>query len=388
MNEIREIGTGSPCPATSPAGASYEQRREGCASILLDGGASAPPIYDIEDVIGYDALWDSMEKCRKGVAWKGSVQSFLLNAPVQIDKLCDQLHSGTYVPKAPKHFVITSPKRREIVGIAFRDRIVQRSYNDNVIYPCMSRSWIYDNYACQKGKGTDFARNRMRAHLERQARLNGPDFYVLVIDVRGYYDNLLYEVMGERFYSTCPRWAASFACDVIQNQYGYGERGVNPGSQLVQISGVDYLSHIDHFVKEELRVRGYGRYMDDLVFVHSDLGFLVECRDEVARRMSWVGLEQHPKKTRVVRAADGFRFLGFDWRVASDGAVVQTLKTENVKAMRRRIRRLWNLERSGERPDGTTDTAYAGWRAHACKGDGWRVLESNDNWYLNLTGRT
>ena len=52
--------------------------------------------------------------------------------------------------------------------------------------------------------------------------------------------------------------------------------------------------------------------------------------------------------------------------------------------MRRRIRRLWKLERAGERPVGTTDTAYVGWRAHAMKGDGWHVLETNDQWYLDL----
>ena len=365
-----------------------EQRREGRAPILLDGGASTPPTYDIEEVIGYDALWESMEKCRKGVAWKGSVQSFLLNAPAELLKLCDQLHDGTYQPREPKHFTVTYPKRREIVGIAFRDRIVQRSYNDNVIYPCMSRSWIYDNYACQKGKGTDFARNRMRAHLERQARASGPDFPVLVMDVKGYYDSLLYEVIGESFYAKCPRWAASFACETIRRQYGYGDHGVNPGSQLVQIAGVDYLSDVDHYVKEHLRVRGYGRYMDDLVLIHHDEGYLAECADMIARRMSHVGLRPHPTKTRIVRSTDGFRFLGFDWRVAPDGAVVMTLVTGNVKAMRRRISRLWGLERRGLRAAGTTDTAYMGWRAHACKGNGWHVLERNDNWYLNLTDRT
>ena len=61
---------------------------------------------------------------------------------------------------------------------------------------------------------------------------------------------------------------------------------MNPGSQLIQIAGVDYLSELDHFVKEDLRVRGYGRYMDDLVLVHRDEEFLDECLGELTRRMA------------------------------------------------------------------------------------------------------
>ena len=118
-----------------PVGETPEQSRDGRAPDPWVSGASARPTYDIEDVIGYEALWESMERCRRGVAWKGSVASFCLNAPANIARLCDELHDGTYEPRPPRRMTVTSPKRREIVCISFRDRIVQRSYNDVVIYP-------------------------------------------------------------------------------------------------------------------------------------------------------------------------------------------------------------------------------------------------------------
>ena len=362
-----------------------EQRRDGRASGPRACGASEHPTYEIEDVIGYDALWESMERCRRGVSWKASVQSFILNAPVEVARLCDELHSGTYRPRPIRTFQVTYPKRRDIVCISFRDRVVQRSYNDNVIYPCMSRSWIYDNYACQKGKGTDFARARMRAHLERQVRESGNDFSMLCVDVRGYYGHMLHEVIGERLYQKCPRWAARFACETIRGQYG-GKSGVgiNPGSQLAQIAGIDYLDEIDHHIKEQLRIHGYGRYMDDMVLVHSDADYLRECACDIGRMLSHVGLEAHPAKTRIVTANDGMTFLGFDYLVADDGHVVMTLTSSNVKAMRRRISRLGRLERDGIRPTGTTDDAYFGWRAHAEKGDSQRLLERCDRWYEEI----
>ena len=147
VSEIREVGTGS----LRPVGERPEQGRGRRASALWGDGAAAVPTIDPEDVIGFDALWESMMRCRRGVMWKASVQSFVLNGPENIARLCDELHDGSYRARPTTSFTVTSPKRREIMAIPFRDRVVQRSYNDNAIYPCMSRCWIYDNAACQKG---------------------------------------------------------------------------------------------------------------------------------------------------------------------------------------------------------------------------------------------
>ena len=102
----------------------------------------------IENVTGFDALYDSMHKCRKGVLWKDSVASFYLNGVERTMKLSEELHSGTYKARKPVKFMITSPKPREIASITFRDRVYQRSLNDNAVYPIMSKSFIYDNFAC------------------------------------------------------------------------------------------------------------------------------------------------------------------------------------------------------------------------------------------------
>lgn len=375
VNEIRDIGTGS----LRPVGAIPEQRWGGRASVLLDRGASGHP--DIEDVIGFDALWDSMLRCRRGVMWKGSVQSFLLNAPENIARLCDELHDGTYQPRRTRTFTVTSPKRRDIVCICFRDRVVQRSFNDNAIFPCMAGSWIYDNAACQPNKGTDFARNRLLCHYERQIK-HDADFCVLRVDVRGYYAHLLTSVIESRFRAKCPEWAADFAMDTIWRQYGHGQ-GVYPGSQLVQIAGIDYLDPIDHAIKERMGVKGYVRYMDDLVLL-GEHGHLIRCRDEIADRLAPIGLEPHPNKTRIFRSCDRVRFLGFDYRVTHDGRVVRTIDPASVKRMRRRVRRLHRLESDGLRRQGTTRMAYDGWRAHAAKGDSPRLLERCDEWFAGL----
>lgn len=102
---------------------------------------------DEESVIGFDALYASMMKTKRGVLWKDSVAAYYHRGVERTDRLCNELHNGKYRPSPPKHFVITSPKRREIASIAYRDRVYQRSINDNVVYPVMTNGFIFDNFA-------------------------------------------------------------------------------------------------------------------------------------------------------------------------------------------------------------------------------------------------
>ena len=125
---------------------------------------------DMEEIIGFDALYESMHKCKRHVMWKGSVAHFVLNGVEETYKLSRELKSGTYKARKATKFTITKPKKREIISVSFRDRVYQRSLNDNVLYPTMTRSFIRDNWACQKGRGTDDARDRVKVFLQRMYR--------------------------------------------------------------------------------------------------------------------------------------------------------------------------------------------------------------------------
>lgn len=64
----------------------------------------------------------------------------------------NQLREGTWKNGKPKTILITYPKRREALSVSFKDRIYQRSINDNVLYPAMAKTFIKENCACQHGK--------------------------------------------------------------------------------------------------------------------------------------------------------------------------------------------------------------------------------------------
>lgn len=181
----------------------------------------------IEDIIGFDALYNSMYKCKNNVLWKTSVSHYYLNGIEETLKLEKQLKEGIYKPRPPKKFTLTSPKKREAVSIAFRDRVYQRSLNDNVIYPIMTKSFIYDNCACQKGKGTDFARERLHTFMRKYFRKYGNEGYILQMDISGYYPNMQHSLIEKQFKKKLPEEAFKMAQRVLLDQY-QGDVGYNP----------------------------------------------------------------------------------------------------------------------------------------------------------------
>lgn len=335
------------------------------------------------DIISFDALYDSLGKCRKGVMWKASVASFSLNGIERVLKLASDLQCGTYKAKPPTCFRITSPKPREISSVAFRDRVYQRSLNDNAIYPIMTRSFIYDNWACQTGKGTDGARERLKEFLRRYYRKHGADGWVAQYDISGYYPNMSHERTEELFRSKLPPDVYAMAERILREQYG-GGRGYNPGSQLIQIAGISKLDQFDHFAKEVLRVRYYIRYMDDFLMIGPDRNTLSEWMERACGFLTATDFTINEKKTRIYPLADGIEFLGFTFRLTGTGKVIQTIRSDNVRRERRKLRRLVNRSKRGLIPRGKVDESFKAWKNHAEKGNSFKLIRRMEQYYKSL----
>lgn len=336
-----------------------------------------------ENVIEFEPLLNSMYKCKKGVIWKDSVAHYYLNGIEETLKLEKQLREGTYKARKPVCFKVTHPKERDIVSISFRDRVYQRSLNDNAIYPQMSKGFIYDNMACQKGKGTDKARNRLKAFLQKHYRKHGTDGYVLQCDISGYYPNMKHEVALETFKKKLDGWTYEKTETVLNEQYD-GDTGYNPGSQMVQIAGISVLDELDHYIKEVLRIKYYIRYMDDFILIHESEEYLNTCREKIEAKLQDKGFALNQKKTKVYSLRKGITFLGFTFKLTDTGKVILILKPKNVKQERKKLYRLVQQAKRGEKPKAKVDECYNGWRNHAAKGNSTKLLRRMDKYYKDL----
>lgn len=341
--------------------------------------------FDIEQVIGFDPLFESMLKCKKGVMWKDSTAGYVLNGIDRTMNLERQLHDGTYKASPTVKFRITSPKPRDIASITFRDRVYQRSLNDNAVYPIMSRSFILDNYACQKGKGTDAARARLKEFLHRYFRKYGHEGYVAQFDIHGYYPNMSHSITEQMFREKLPPVVADMVITILRHQYD-GETGYNPGSQLIQIAGISILDEFDHFVKEQLHAKLYIRYMDDFMIISHDREYLENCMKKMEEYLNSIEFELNPKKTKIYPLSKGIEFLGFRFKLTDTGKVLMLIRSENVKKERKKLRRLVEKSKRGGLPRDKVDESYAAWRNHASKGNSYKLLQRMDAYYQNLWG--
>ena len=300
-------------------------------------------------------------------------------------KLEEQLENGTYKPRKPHEFELTYPKRRPCSSTHIRDRVVQRSVNDLILYPQMTNSFIWDNFACQKGKGTTKALDRTETMLRRYYINNGNsnEGYVLRSDIRHYYQSMNHDIAYECFARHIEGYTLNLITEWMNRQYP-GDVGYAPGSQMVQILGISLLDPFDHYVKEVLRVKPYERYMDDDYMISNEREFLEYCLRKESEKLDEVKLTLHPDKTRIYPLREGIEFLGFTFKLTDTGKVVRLINPQNVKHERIKLRRMANLVKSGKMSKKKFYECYGAWKAHARLGDTHKVVQRMDQYVKSL----
>jgi hypothetical protein len=160
-----------------------------------------------------------------------------------------------------------------------------------------------------------------------------------------------------------------------------GGVGVPLGNQLSQVDALLVPNKIDHYIKEELHIRGYGRYMDDFYLIHRDKQYLKHCFEQISTMAAEFGLKLNEKKTKIVPITAGFNFLGFHHHVTENGRVVMKIKAKAKSRERRKIRKHKQKVDEGKMTYADAKEAYKAWRAHACRGDTYYMLQEMDAYF-------
>ena len=83
------------------------------------------------------------------------------------------------------------------------------------------------------------------------------------------------------------------------------------GNLTSQVFANFYMNSFDHFVKHDLGIRYYGRYVDDFVIVHPDKEYLKSLIPTLSDfLLSTIQLTLHPKKIYLQHYTKGVKFLG------------------------------------------------------------------------------
>lgn len=327
---------------------------------------------DYSSVMSLDSLTASSKTCQQGVSWKGSVQSFVLRRNTQCAKLKRDLDSGAYRKEPATRFTLRERGcERQISGVSFRDRVVQRSLCDNSLVPVLCHGVIDDNSASLKGRGMSRARRRFGQQMAEAYRRWGDDAVCVQYDFRKYFASIdsrraSYGVKMEYVRAASGSnildalKLASIADGIVTE-----EKGVGLGNQTSQTVAIWYASPIDHYVREVMRCGLSGRYMDDgYAFCHASEadGILDAIRDK-ARSL---GLSLHPRKSHATPLSRPVTFLKTVYRIRNGKVSVSMCGKSLVRTMRH-LRHVRSLLDSGRISEEDYEQSLASTYGNVCK---------------------
>lgn len=152
---------------------------------------------------------------------------------------------------------------------------------------------------------------------------------------------------------------------------------------LLEALNLLYLDGLDHFVKEKLGIKYYGRYMDDFFLIHHDKAYLQECRKQIEAFVQARGLSLNAK-TNIFPLKHGVDFLGFHTYLTESGAVIRKVRRRSKNNMKRKLKKLAALHAAGRIDAKTVEQSYQSWRGHAEKGNSYHLIRRTDQYYNSL----
>lgn len=365
-----------------------EERREAryqrrVAARIDKKNAACAQYDDFRTVFSYKNLYRSYKCCRRGVAWKASVQRYITNAPLNLLHTFKELESGKFRSPGFYEFdLYERGKHRHIRSTVISERVVQRCLCDNALVPMLGRTFIHDNGASMKNKGYDFAVRRLTQHLHEHYRHHGNAGYILLFDFSKFFDNVSHELVKADLHDEfCDQRILALAEHFID---AFGGRGMGLGSQISQVLALASANRLDHYVKEMLRIRGYGRYMDDGYLIHPSKEYLRKCLAHIRAVCSELGITLNTKKTQIVKISHGFTWLKVRFFLTDSGKVVKKIYKRSITVMRKKLKKLHGklIERRISFED--IRATWQSWKSYAEKFNSWHTIQNMGEYFNNL----
>src|SRR5690554_3398566 len=257
--------------------------------------------------------WENFDlaekKARKNKGDTFGVRIFDKDRENKLKKLIERFEDDTFRSSKPKTFTMVADagKVREITKVPYYpDRIVHHAIM-NVVEERLTKSLISNTFNSIKGRGLHLLSQKLRRDLHADPENT---VYCLKIDIQKFYPSVPLDKMKETLRRYIKdRWMLSVIDEILDST-----SGLSIGGLLSQLFSNVYVSSLDHFIKEDLKIRYY-RYADDMVFLAGDKKRLHEVLYRV-RNYLWYNLGLELKKNWQVFKVDerGIDYVGFVFR--------------------------------------------------------------------------
>jgi hypothetical protein len=287
-------------------------------------------------------LFEAYYDCRKNKRNTANAQIFENDYEHNLISLCNEINNGTYKLGRSIAFIVEQPVKREIFAADFRDRVVHH-WLINKLNPYFEKQFIYDSYSCRIGKGTHFGIQRTNNFIRKCSQNYATDCYILKLDLKGFFMSIDKNILFKNLLNFINKnytgsdklliielcykiifYDATKSCTIKGSYNDWSDLpkdkslffckshcGLPIGNLTSQIFANFYMDSFDHFVKNDLKIRFYGRYVDDFVIVHRDKEYLKNIIPLLAHFLtSNLHVTIHPKKIYLQHYSKGVKFLG------------------------------------------------------------------------------
>lgn len=289
----------------------------------------------LEDI--FTAYYD----CRKNKRQTENAIQFELNYDSNCIKLFNEINEGTYTPSKSIAFIVTKPKRREIFAASFRDRIIHH-YIDLRLRPLMEEVLIETTCNNRIGKGTSACVEYLKRDILDVSENYTQDCWVAKMDMKGFFMSIRKDILTRKTFDFIEEkyfgedkdelkrlvdvsindhpekhcilkspWSEWDKLDKNKSLFWVGDiMGIPIGNLISQLLANFYLNEFDHFVKDDLGLNHYGRYVDDFYIVCSDKNKILNSLPIIREKLLEVGVTLHPDKFYIQYYTRGIELVG------------------------------------------------------------------------------
>ncbi len=257
-----------------------------------------------EKIYDHDNLLLADLKASRGKSTQPGVIAHNLQPEQNLWDLHISLRYKTFSTSTYQTFTVREPKERLVFRLPyFPDRITHHALM-NILEPIFVSTFTNDSYSCIKGKGIHAGARAIRTALRDEPGTR----YCLKLDITKFYPSIDHDILKgllrRKFKDKDLLWLLD---EIIDSAHG-----LPIGNYLSQYLANFYLTYFDHWIKEQLHVKHYFRYADDIVILSDNKPHLHQLLSQIRQYVN-DHLKLHVKNNYQVFpvASRGIDFLGY-----------------------------------------------------------------------------
>ena len=325
-----------------------------------------------EKIIDKNNIKRAILNASRGKKKRRNVRNIINNINFYVNDIYIILKEEKFIPNEYKKIKIMD-------GVRKKERIIfkPKFYPDQIIHWCLIQQiepiimkGMY-NYNCAsiKNRGGLYGAKYIKKILVKDRRNTK---YCLKLDIKKFYPSINKEILKRKFRGKIKDIKV---LDLIDKIIDSSESGVPIGNFTSQWFANFFLQDLDHFIKEELKVPYYIRYMDDMLLFHRNKKELHKIKDKIEIFLKKEDLELKSNWQLFKTDSRPVDFIGYRFYRG-----YTTLRSSNFLRLKRRIKKIHKKD-IPKLKDCSAIISYDGWLKNT---DSYNIKKKYIEKYVNI----